>query len=462
MPDPLTTLHYAPNANFIGDNVYAPGAAGFNLADVTNLDQIDTLPAGVQALVFLEMTNGVDAAFQDAVRQYIGNSRVYGFYLSDMPDPSLVSADNLKAESDWIHANVPGVKTFIVEYDGGTPAQPIYSFTPANTGIDLYGIAPYPIQTQFSGGTDFSIIGDAVKTALADGIPLDQIVPVYQAFGGGGYPTYVLPTAAQEQQILSTWGSLVPSPAFDYAYSWGSQLGDTALVDDSALRPVLAAHNAPVGPVVTPAPVPPPAIHPPPVIAPPGPPPPVPPARPTLSDATLNFIDHAGGAAKTSVIMSGTLATSGSMTGTVLQSTSGGTDTVTFANITSATLRFGTSDVTMNFVNPEVLTVTGGSGIDTVVAGSGKNQFTAGSGTLDVTGGPGRDTYVFRAGGGLLRIEDFNLGQHDSLTVDRSLLTSMRIESDGHGGTMLTIGQAGHGVDLVGIPSFSSANIHFV
>src|SRR5207253_3026636 len=71
-----------------------------------------------------------------------------------------------------------------------------------------------------------------------------QIVPVYQAFGGGGYSAWILPTATQEQQILSTWGALVPNPAFDYAYSWGVQSSDTALENTPSLQSVFAAHNA--------------------------------------------------------------------------------------------------------------------------------------------------------------------------------------------------------------------------
>jgi hypothetical protein len=83
-----------------------------------------------------------------------------------------------------------------------------------------------------------------VSVAEADGIPQSGIVPIYQAFGGGGYSTYILPTAAQEQQILTTWGSVIPAPAFDYAYSWGAQNGDTAISTDPALQAVFAAHNA--------------------------------------------------------------------------------------------------------------------------------------------------------------------------------------------------------------------------
>ena len=53
-----------------------------------------------------------------------------------------------------------------------------------------------------------------------------------------------MPTATQEQQILATWASVAPTPAFDYAYSWGTQSGDTALSNDPALQAVFAAHNA--------------------------------------------------------------------------------------------------------------------------------------------------------------------------------------------------------------------------
>ena len=39
-------------------------------------------------------------------------------------------------------------------------------------------------------------------------------------------------------------GQYAPQPAFDYAYSWGLQQGDTALVDDPAFQGVFAAHDA--------------------------------------------------------------------------------------------------------------------------------------------------------------------------------------------------------------------------
>jgi hypothetical protein len=242
MADPMTALHYAPNANVVG-GVYAPAADGFNLADVSSAAEADALPAGVQGLVYLGDTSGVTTSFESAVNGAIGDAKVYGFYLADEPGPD-ISAANLKAESDYIHSVDPGAKTFIVLENNGSPTNPSYSFNPANTDIDLFGVDPYPIRPQFTNGVDYSVIGDAVAAAEAEGIPQSALVPVYQAFGGGQYTSWTLPTASQEQTILSTWGQYLPNPAFDYAYSWGIQAGDTALVDDPALQAIFASHNA--------------------------------------------------------------------------------------------------------------------------------------------------------------------------------------------------------------------------
>ena len=222
---------------------YAPGADGFNLADISSASELSELPSGVKALVWLGMTGGVTASFQAAVKSFTGNSQVYGFYLADEPSPSAVTAANLKAESDWIHANYPGAKTFIVEENASGNLTPQYYYTPANTDADLFGLDPYPVQTNVPNDYDLNIIPLAVQAAESIGIPQKDLVPVYQAFGGGSYTTYILPTAAQEQQILSEWGSVLPNPAFDYAYSWGAQDGDSALSGDPALQQVFAAHN---------------------------------------------------------------------------------------------------------------------------------------------------------------------------------------------------------------------------
>jgi PKD repeat protein len=246
---PVTSWHYTPNSNFV-NGVYVPGAYGFNLADVSSVSDLSMLPAGDKALVYLGMGDGVTTAFINAVTPFIGDSRVFAFYLVDEPDPTgrwhpLVLASNLKAESDWIHTNDPGAKTFIVLMNMGDDTNPTYmnTYNSANTDIDYFGLDPYPVQTQF-GGANYNIITAAVAAAEAWGITQSQIIPVYQAFGGGGYSSWILPTASQAQQILATWASVVPNPAFDYTYSWGIQNNDSALVNSPDLLSVYAAHNA--------------------------------------------------------------------------------------------------------------------------------------------------------------------------------------------------------------------------
>jgi hypothetical protein len=152
------------------------------------------------------------------------------------------------AEADWLHAHAPGAKTFIVLLNLGSSKAPSYagSYTPANSHVDLFGLAPYPCRTELK-QCDFAMIDRYVAAARAAGIPRDRIVPLYQAFGGvwsdDGGGEYALPTVGQERQILARWGALVPAPVFDYAYSWGSQRGDAALQADFDLQAVFASHN---------------------------------------------------------------------------------------------------------------------------------------------------------------------------------------------------------------------------
>ncbi|MER8670051.1 calcium-binding protein [Mesorhizobium sp. M1156] len=244
----MATLHYTSGGS--GTDI---AKAGFNLASVQYVDQVNELPVGMKGLVYLDEANGVTQSFIDKVTPFLGNPNVFGFFLVDEPDPTgqwgtYASAANLKAESDWIHEHFPGAKTYITMMSLGTSANPDFrgTYNPANTGIDYYGIDVYPVRTD--GPVDYNMIDKFVAAAQASGIPTSQIVPGYQAFGGGEYNTdmggkYVVPTAAQMEIMMEHWAKLVPSPAFDYAYAWGSQRGDTALESSSELQAVFREHN---------------------------------------------------------------------------------------------------------------------------------------------------------------------------------------------------------------------------
>ena len=234
---PRTSEHYGANGNFSGRADQA-GVDGFNLADVSSNAQTAALPAGMKGLAWIGSCTGASAPFRSTIRSYVGDPKVFGFYLMDEPDPSVCSAANLKSESDWIHTHDPGTYTFIVETDLSVSNHPTYrgGYNPANSDIDLYGIDSYPCRSENppSAPCRYSWLALSVIAAEREGIQLAEIVPVYQTFGGGTWVddeggSYELPTAAQESKLLSTWAQLVPTQSSTTRTAWGSQNGDRAL-----------------------------------------------------------------------------------------------------------------------------------------------------------------------------------------------------------------------------------------
>jgi hypothetical protein len=256
---PDKPLHYAPNGNFGSDGRYLPAKLGFNLADVSNVSQLDSLGADAKGLVWIGQCNGADENFRKAVQPYVGHPKVFGFFLMDDPDPREILAsgrlsapcrpDNLKAESDWVHGNVPGAMTFIVLMNLSSSKTPSFNntYNPANSHVDLFGLSPYPCRTELH-GCDIDMIDRYIAAATSWGIPRDRIVPFYQTFGGGDWVDdhggqYLLPTVDQSRQILERWRRYVDAPVFDAVYSWGTQHADVALESASSLHEVFSAHN---------------------------------------------------------------------------------------------------------------------------------------------------------------------------------------------------------------------------
>ncbi len=248
-------LHYAAQANFDRAGRYTPAEVGFNLADVGTPAQLKGLPDGVKALVWVGLCEGVTPAFTARVTPFLGQSRVWGFYLMDDPDPrglwhTRCAPEHLAAEADWIKARSPASRTFVALMNEGTLATPSYAggYTMANSHVDLFGIAPYPCVGQGK-SCDLATVDRFVAAADAVGIDRDAIVPIFQTFGGGEWSTdggerYAMPSPADAIGLLDRWNALVPHPAFDYAYSWGAQRGDQSLAGDPGLREVFARHNA--------------------------------------------------------------------------------------------------------------------------------------------------------------------------------------------------------------------------
>jgi hypothetical protein len=127
-----------------------------------------------------------------------------------------------------------------------TASYPYY--TAADTDLDYVGIDVYPCQNDppyINNTCDFTTIGKYLTAAESApiGLTLSQIIPVYPAFGGGGYAQWLVPTQAQEEQILATWYSLDPAPPWDYVYAFGVQLSDQALSTILPLQQIFQLKN---------------------------------------------------------------------------------------------------------------------------------------------------------------------------------------------------------------------------
>lgn len=254
----LKTLHFASNGNFDSRGMYLPARAGFDLADVSGRRELDLLPKGVKGLVWIGSCKGVDAQFKAAVLNVISHPRLFGFYLMDDPDPTgrwhqLCSANNLKAESDWIHQHRPDAITFIALMNLKSSSAPSFGgwYTPETTHIDLFGISPYPCRIEWA-TCDFVMIDRYVEAAVASGIPVTKLVPIYQTFGLGAWRTdtggrYRMPDPEEMKTMHRRWMRLVPSPVFDYAYSWATQRHDKALESAAGLQDVFLIRNSDPG-----------------------------------------------------------------------------------------------------------------------------------------------------------------------------------------------------------------------
>ena len=71
----MTTLHYAS-----GGSASQVATAGFNLVDVSSVDELNALPAGTKGLVWLDEANGATSSFIQKVTPFIGN-KAHGLIL---------------------------------------------------------------------------------------------------------------------------------------------------------------------------------------------------------------------------------------------------------------------------------------------------------------------------------------------------------------------------------------------
>ncbi|MFC5181925.1 hypothetical protein [Actinomadura harenae] len=240
------TLHVALNMP-ASDRARA-GSLGFTLFDV-GPGEVGSLPDGGRALVWVGNTTcgGFDLSADDfgsTVRRLARDPRVYGWYLSDEPNPAECPGivGQIRERADLIHRYAPGQKAFASLTDWTmTPLEP------SATHLDLIGLDPYPCRSDTS-GCDPKAVGTMVAQAERAGFARAMMVPVIQTFGqacSSGEKNWRLPTSGQLTSLLRQWDALLPHPAFDISYSWGHQ-SDWAcptLADSPGLQQVMKLHN---------------------------------------------------------------------------------------------------------------------------------------------------------------------------------------------------------------------------
>jgi hypothetical protein len=252
------TLHYASNTH---DDHAAAAKVGFNLFDLPpDKAAIDALGPGQQALVWLgnlDNTNCTpgysDAKFSAAVDRLAGDPKVFGYYLSDEPHPSVCpkAVEHIRQRADYIRSKDPAQRSFIVVLDAGKECHGNFgceyaALRPEQTHVDLFGIDPFICS--IAKGCDFERIDRTVGLAEAKGIPRAAMVPVIQVFGQTCNTQqthyYKLPSATELNQALAHWDAVLPHPRFDFAYTWASDGPACPALDKAAdLQSILRSRS---------------------------------------------------------------------------------------------------------------------------------------------------------------------------------------------------------------------------
>lgn len=221
------TLHVA--LNMPAEDRAKAAALGYDLFD-TGPDEGDiaSLPKGGRALVWAGNTtcgpfepDGI-SEFTDLVKRFGDDDRVYGWYLSDEPNPDECPdvVGKIRERADVVHRYAPRQKAFASLTD-----WPMEALKPSATRLDLVGLDPYPCRTG-GGRCDLNAIDTMLRQARRAQIPSRMIVPVFQTFGQScttGDHNWRLPGAGEMRSMLARWDRFVPRPAFDISYSWGRQ-----------------------------------------------------------------------------------------------------------------------------------------------------------------------------------------------------------------------------------------------
>jgi hypothetical protein len=201
----------------------------WNLLDVGSVSSADALPARAKGLVWVgDYDNGSctwersDAEVRSEVQKAVGDQKVYGFFISDEPNPydcPNAPADH-RARSKLIHSIASSKRTVIVlDSNGfsGQESQDALDQLPDWKGTaDYIGLDPYPCYR--GERCHFSWVKKTIARANAAGL---QYWGVTQAFDGDSWRW---PTPAQEARLLTLWAHSRQRGYMTFAWNWNGSV----------------------------------------------------------------------------------------------------------------------------------------------------------------------------------------------------------------------------------------------
>jgi hypothetical protein len=213
---------------------------GFNLLDVSSKSAADALPVGTQGLIWVGDYDNTscsweqsDAIVSSLAASTVGDSKVFGFFFSDEPDPLACSnaPAQHKARNDLIHAANPATRTVLVADMNSDQAS--LNQIPLWVGkADYVGLDPYPC---YQGQPcNYGWIDQVI--AAADNADLNYW-GVAQAFNDSNWRW---PTADELKQMLGQWSASKQSGYMTFAWTWAGN----SLSSQPGLLDVLKQFNS--------------------------------------------------------------------------------------------------------------------------------------------------------------------------------------------------------------------------
>ena len=217
-----------PPYRFLYNSDSAPATVasyGWNLIDVGSQWSADQLQAGSRGLVWVGDYDNTtcsweesDAALNSQVTAARGDAKVFGYFISDEPNPYACpnAPAQHKARSDLIHSIDPTKPTVIVlDSNGftGRNTQDALDQMPLWKGTaDYIGLDPYPCYQ--SSPCDYSWIDKTIQAANAAGLNYWGVI---QAFNDSSWRW---PTADELSHMINQWGASKQTGYMTFAWTW--------------------------------------------------------------------------------------------------------------------------------------------------------------------------------------------------------------------------------------------------